>query len=343
MRFIGGKTLIIPQILKLIDEKTQNVKVISDFFSGSGAVSHGFKSAGFNTVSSDLMYFSYVLLRGTIQLNEEPTFEKLNVKCPIHYLNRLTIENSPHYDTNDFFVLNNYSPKGGRMYFTEHNSIKIDLMRKTIEDWKKNSLIDDNEYYYLLASLLEAIPFVSNIAGVFGAYLKHWDKRALKELRLKKPNLLLNNTKSKVYNDDANSLVATIETDLSYFDPPYNQRQYLPNYHVLETIAKYDNPIIKGVTGLRNYSEEKSSFCSSSTALSSFEELVRMAKTRYIILSYNTEGLLSDTDITNVLKKYGIAETFYSVQIAYSRYKNAQTKHNKNLKEMLYFIEKEVS
>ena len=49
--------------------------------------------------------------------------------------------------------------------------------------------------------------------------------------------------------------------DIAYVDPPYNQRQYVPNYHVLETIARYDSPALKGVTGMRPYDSQRSDFC----------------------------------------------------------------------------------
>lgn len=54
--------------------------------------------------------------------------------------------------------------------------------------------------------------------------------------------------------------VIATPADLLYADPPYNSHEYLPNYHILETIAKYDYPEIKGITGLRNYQELKSHF-----------------------------------------------------------------------------------
>ena len=49
---------------------------------------------------------------------------------------------------------------------------------------------------------------------------------------------------NKSQNTNSNKLIEQISGDILYLDPPYNERQYLPNYHLLETIAKYDNPII---------------------------------------------------------------------------------------------------
>lgn len=340
MRFIGGKTLIVPYILELIKEKTIDVKSVSDIFAGSGVVSRELKNLGYNTISNDLMYFSYVLLRGTVGINSKLEFKKFNSLDPIKYLNSLSLKNMS-VDTSNCFIYKNYSPKGRRMYFTEDNALKIDLIRIQIEYWYEASLINEDEYYYLLTCLIEAVPFVSNITGVYGAYLKHWDNRALNNLEIKSIELPKIKALGEVYNEDSNRLIGKIRTDLAYFDPPYNQRQYLPNYHVLETIAKYDAPRIKGVTGLRDYSEQKSNYCRKDSVLNTFEDLIKKTNSRYIILSYNTEGLLSHEEIVSILEKYGKKNTMDYKFIDYKRYKNAHTNKNKNLKEILYFVEKE--
>lgn len=340
MRFIGGKTLIIPYIIELIKEKTIDVKSISDVFAGSGVVSREFKNLGYDVISNDLMYFSYVLLRGTVGINSKLEFKNLNISNPIEHLNNLNLENM-NLDLENCFIYQNFSPKGGRMYFTEENALKIDLIRVQIENWYNDSLINEDEYFYLLTCLIEAVPFVSNITGVYGAYLKYWDKRALNNLELKNVDLSINNSVGQAYNEDSNKLIENIKTDFAYFDPPYNQRQYLPNYHVLETIAKYDSPKIKGVTGLRDYSEQKSDYCRKDSVFNAFEDLIKNTNSRYILLSYNTEGLLSHDEIISILEKYGKKNTVNYKFIDYKRYKNAQTNKNKNLKEVLYFVEKE--
>ena len=82
------------------------------------------------------------------------------------------------------------------------------------------------EYKYLLASLIEAVPFVSNTTGTYGAYLKTWDKRAYKRLELVKLGVLNNSKRNICYNEDANELIKKISGDILYIDPPYNERQY---------------------------------------------------------------------------------------------------------------------
>ena len=229
---------------------------------------------------------------------------------------------------------------GNRMYMTDENALKIDYIRNKIEDWKTEGLVEDSEYYYLLASLIEAVPYISNISGTYGAYNKWWDKRSLNKLELKEFDILNNKKDNIAFNEDGISLLSKISGDILYVDPPYNNRQYCPNYHVLETIATYDFPELKGITGQRDYKNKKSSFCLKSTVLKSFDELVKLANFKHIILSYSSEGLMSINDIENTLKKYGEENTFKMYEIPYRRFKSRKGKVENNLKELLFYIRK---
>ena len=69
------------------------------------------------------------------------------------------------------------------MYFSEENAQRIDYIRMTIEKWHNAEKINDKEYYYLIASLLESVSNVANVAGVYGAFFKKWDPRAIKPMK----------------------------------------------------------------------------------------------------------------------------------------------------------------
>lgn len=116
---------------------------------------------------------------------------------------------------------------------------------------------------------------------------------------------MISGNKGKVYNKDINVLIKEIRGDVLYLDPPYNARQYCTNYHVLETIARYDNPVLNGKTGLRDYSDQKSKFCSKRTVEKAFDDLISNADFKYIFLSYNNEGLMSLDTIKAIMSKYG--------------------------------------
>jgi adenine-specific DNA-methyltransferase len=212
------------------------------------------------------------------------------------------------------FIYNNYCLGGTkdcqeeRQYFSDENGQKCDSIRNTIEEWKKNKLINDNEFYFLLTTLLEAIDKCANTASVYGAFLKKLKKSAQNNLFLKPAELIINDQDHKVLNGDINTVVGEIEGDILYLDPPYNHRQYASNYHILETIAKYDNPTIRGKTGLRDYNNQKSLYCSRTQVKKAFNDLISKAKQKYIFLSYNNEGLMNLDDIKDVMSlrgKYG--------------------------------------
>lgn len=130
---------------------------------------------------------------------------------------------------------------------------------------------------------------MANTASVYGAFLKKLKKTALKPIDLKPAHLFVNDHDHDVYNSDINTVITETEHEVVYLDPPYNHRQYSGNYHILETIAKYDNPKIKGKTGMRDCSGQKSSYCSRQEVKNSFMDLISNIKAKYVFLSYNDE------------------------------------------------------
>jgi adenine-specific DNA-methyltransferase len=290
-------------------------------FSGTGAVGRFFKNR-FPVVSNDLLYFSHVLQYAGIQLNKEPSFELLEKEVgePFRYLNTLNIEKFDFKSAP--FVASSFSPyqSGERMYLTEKNALTIDAIRQSIQEWLDADLISKDGYMYLLASLLESVPSVSNIAGTYGAYLKHWDSRTSKPVFLE-PTVLTDNGKENIsYNENANDLVRKISGEVLYVDPPYNGRQYLGNYHVLESIAKYDNPILKGKTGTREDLNKVSDYCKKGKVAQSFDDLLANANFDYVFISYSTEGLLSEEELVSIAEKHSDPKKIKVYKFPYRRY-----------------------
>lgn len=342
MRYIGNKTNLLENINQVIKDNCQgDEKSFCDLFSGTASVARYFKNR-YRIISNDLLYFSYILQRATISNNEIPKFEKLKKELKIEnildYLETVDIKDKKYKS----FIYNNYSPnkKCERMYLTPENAKRIDFIRNTIEDWKKEKLINENEYFYLLASLVEGVPFVSNITGTYGAYLKTWDKRAFKKFEMIRLNVINNYENNECYREDANELIKKISGDILYIDPPYNSRQYLPNYHLLETIARYDEPEINGKTGIRTYDKEKSNYCIKSKVYDELDELISNAKFKHIIMSYNQDGLLKKEEIEQILEEYGDKNTYKLYQIPYKQYQNKLTKKIEKHYEYIFYIKK---
>lgn len=297
MNYIGSKysliDFIVPTILTVLDKKDNNL-IFADLFAGTGVIGAEFKKLGYTVISNDIQYYSYVLNKHLIGNNKELS------NTSFKYLNDL-----PGYEG---FIYNNYclGSGSGRNYFTDENGMKCDSIRIHLENLKKQNKISDAEYYYILASLINSIDKYANTASVYGAFLKHIKKSASQTFMLDfLPCITTNNNNCFVYNEDVNIIIKKIKGDILYLDPPYNSRQYCSNYHVLETISRYDNPILYGKTGLRDYSSQKSLYCSKKTVHKAFDDLIKNADFKYIFLSYNNEGLMSLDEIKNIMSSYG--------------------------------------
>ncbi|WP_367568853.1 DNA adenine methylase [Lacrimispora sp.] len=345
MRFIGSKTLLLDQIKYVVDEKAPNAKSFCDIFSGTAAVARYFKQ-WYQVYSNDLLYFSYVLQRATVENDSVPEFarlgEKTGIQDPIDYFNSREKKELEELSKERRFFQNTYAPTGGRMYLNDDNALRIDFARCTVEDWKEAGLLNEDEYYYLTACIVEGIPFVSNTSGTYGAFHKKWERRSYKRYELFRLAVPHNGKQNQCFNENGTELLKRIQGDVLYIDPPYNARQYLSNYHVLETAARYDYPEVKGVTGQRPVEGQKSDFCMKHKAVPAFEELLENARFQHIILSYSTDGLMSLEEIEAAMKKYGKPETFHIYEIPYRRYKSRKVKETERLKELLFYIEKQV-
>lgn len=338
MRYIGSKANLLSSIETCIKENINTPQEsFCDIFSGTAVVARHFKSQ-YKIISNDSLYFSYVIQKACIENNSELKFKKLeNIANPLYFLENedCKIEGG--------FIVENFSPAGKdrRMYFTEENARRIDFVRSTIENWRNEQKLTEAEYYYLLASLIEAVPSVSNITGTYGAYLKSWDRRAFKKLELLQFEIENNGRKNKVCNEDSFKLLKKISGDIIYIDPPYNSRQYAPNYHILETIARYDNPTLSGVTGMRSYENQKSPLCSKAEVNDAFEQLIKDADFSHIVLSYSSQGLMKEGFIEKVLKSNGIASTYSLRKIPYRKYKS-KIYDEGGVCEYLFYIQKKM-
>ena len=359
MNYIGSKLSLLDFISSSINQVISNdktCKVFCDLFAGTGAVGSLFKKLGYQIIANDIQYYSFVLNRHYIGNHQELEFNGLRGE-----INQLKKINSAKIKTDSKnlvceylnnlqgikgFIYENYSlggtknKKEARQYFSDKNAMRCDVIRQKIEDWKSKNLVSEDEYYFLLASLIESIDKTANTASVYGAFLKALKKSAQKNFTLKPAELIINDHDHQIFNEDINSLIGKISGDILYLDPPYNQRQYATNYHLLETIAKYDNPEIHGKTGLREYQDQKSLYCSRVQVKEIFKDLILKADVKYIFLSYNNEGLMSLEDIKEIMSlkgEYG----FFSKE--YNRFKaddKREQKFNKTTEYLHYLTVK---
>ena len=333
MNYIGSKlklsNFIETTINSIISEDLSEM-VFCDIFAGTGIIGRNFKDSAKKIISNDFEYYSYVLNRNYIG-NHTDIPEKNEY---IHSLNSLAPVEG--------IIYNHYCKGGGgdRQYFSDENGGKIDAIRQKIREWKEKDEIGDDLYYFLLASLIESADKVANTASIYGAYLKHLKESAKKELILSPANFTLTDNEHEVYCEDGNELIKKIKGDILYIDPPYNARQYGSNYHMLNTIALYDDFIPRGKTGLRKY--KKSAYCSRLSVKNAFEDLIKNADFKYIFLSYNNEGLMSSSDIKKIMSRYGHYGLTITKNKRFKSYKDSNRKHKaKTTNEYLHILTKD--
>jgi adenine-specific DNA-methyltransferase len=334
MRFIGNKESITSEIFELLKNKKLVDKNLTlfDAFCGTGSVSDALKGS-FNIIANDNLNWCVTYTRGRI-CAKNCTFKKLDFD-PFDYLNT-------HKDIKKGFFFRNYSPGGSkRMYFSPANAGRIDYFREKIESWKNESLLSKNEYSYLLSCLIESVSDVSNTAGVYGAFLKKWDSRANKPIKFSKIDFMdVDHGNISFLNDRIEDVISDIDCDVLYLDPPYTQNQYGTQYHILETLILDDNPSTSPITGSRSTAPMRSDWSKEYKANILFDKVISKTKAKYIVLSYNNDGLMSKAFIEASLKRYGKPETYICKNISYKKYRNFKTKGDKEHFEFLFFVEK---
>jgi len=333
VNYIGSKHKLasfLKTSIKDVVKEDLSQLIFCDLFAGTGIVGRNFKPFVKQVIANDVEFYSYVLNRNYIG-----NYTPITIKKELDFLNNL--------EGVEGFIFQNYCENGseGRLYFSSENGKKIDAIRKQIELWKTTNTINNNTYYFLLASLIESADKVANTASVYGAYLKKIKKSAQKNMVIEPAIFEITKNSHQVFNEDGNELIKKIKGDILYLDPPYNARQYGSNYHLLTTIAKYDLFKPQGKTGLRSY--YKSSYCKKNEVKNSFVELIKNANFKYIFLSYNNEGLMSENEISSIMSAFGK----YSLKTTdYQRFKADKTE-NRNHKatktvEYLHILEKQL-
>jgi adenine-specific DNA-methyltransferase len=336
MNYIGSKQSLLPFIDETISMTAgSNIKSFTDGFAGTGVVTEYYRNKNKDThiISNDLQLYSNYITAARLG-NGVYTEDIAKYCAELDSLEKI-----------EGFVYNTYA-SDGVMYFTPENAKKCDAIRQKIEEWYSIGKINYFEYACLIGILIENVDKVANTASIYGAFLKSYKKTALKEFRMIPFNFDDNVNEVKIEQMDVVDLIKNQSTlfddsnsndsHVLYLDPPYNERQYASYYHVLETIARYDNPTVKGKTKMRNWTNQKSKWCIKKSAKEELEEVIKNAPQNHIYLSYNNEGIISFEDIKEVFEKYGEYTVFEKEYNRYKADKNREYKSDKTIEYIHY-------
>lgn len=304
IKYIGSKRTLVPRIVDLV-RAVPGVRSVADPFTGTTRVAQGLKAAGFDVHVNDLATYAEVFGRCYI---EADAAEIDTARIEAKLVRLAALPDVDGYVTQTFC-------RDAR-YFQEQNGRRIDAMRPAID-----AIADDElEHAILLTSLIEAADRVDSTTGVQMAYLKRWSERSNRPLELRVPELLTGTgTASRM---DANELASTLDVDLVYLDPPYNQHSYFGNYHVWETIARGDAPETYGIANKRiDCREVKSAYNSKPRAADAFADLIaRLSNVPHLLVSFNDEGYIPPAVMEELLSSHGEVAR---VDIDFKRYVGA--------------------
>lgn len=335
MRYLGNKDSITETIKEIISSKIniQPTTIFFDAFCGTGSIANAFKDTCNITINDNLnCATTYAYGR---MISATCTFERLKFN-PFDFFNS-------NDNIIEGFFYKTYSPGGSsRMYLSQHNAGRVDYFRQTIEQWFTSKQISEQEYKYLLACLIESISFVSNTAGVYGAFLKKWDDRALKDIQFMDLSDKIKATHPiNVYTEKLENIIKNVQCDILYLDPPYTQNQYGTQYHLLETLILNDNPKkISKITGSRSTREMRSDWSKIYRVHILLDKILAETTAQDIFISYNNDGDMSKEFIEATMKRYGFEDSFECIKIPYKKYENWKSKNKKEHFEYLFYVKK---
>lgn len=287
IKYLGSKRVLLPRILAAV-ARLPRVGSVLDLFSGTARVGHALKGAGHHVIANDHLTYAATLARCYVAADARQVREDAE---------RLIRElagrkGSPGYFTETFCERSRFlHPKNGA---------RVDAIRDRIAEL---ALAPDLEAV-LLVSLMEAADRVDSTTGVQMAYLKQWAPRALNDLELRLPRVLPG--AGEAHQLEAEEAAGRFAADVAYLDPPYNQHRYLGNYHVWETLVRWDRPAVYGTACKRaDCRDYHSAFNSKPRIAAALQRVLRALRCRYVLVSFSDEGHLARAELEALLGEFG--------------------------------------
>lgn len=291
VKYLGSKRTLLPVIRDAV-AAFPHIRTVLDLFSGTSRVGHALKRTGYRVLAVDHNAYAATLARCYVQADREMV--EADARRILADLSRLP--GSPGYFTSTFCEQSRFiHPRNGE---------RIDAIRDAIARLGAPPELEA----VLLVSLMEAADRVDSTTGVQMAYLKQWAPRAHNDLELRLPDVLprAEAGKGMAFERDALDAAAELDADLAYIDPPYNQHSYLGNYHIWETLVRWDAPQPYGVACKRaDCRERRSDFNSRRRHAVAMERLIEAIRAPILVVSFSDEGFLARGELEAMLARRG--------------------------------------
>lgn len=308
IKYIGSKRVLLARILHAIGDAAPAPATIADLFSGTARVGHALKAAGYRVLANDHNAFAHVLATCYVQADAERwTTPAARILADLQRL-----PGRAGWFTETYCVQSRY--------LHPDNGAKVEAVRDAIAALSPEPELEA----VLLTSLLEAADRVDSTAGLQMAYMKQWAPRALNPLTLRLPALLPRAAAGAgaAFCGEAEAVAATLDCDLAYLDPPYNQHSYLRNYHVWETLVRWDQPEVYGIACKRTDCRTRLSAFNSRPGIGpALARTIAALRCPTIVVSFNDEGYLDRTALVAMLAARGHVQV---VAIPHGRYVGAR-------------------
>ena len=277
--------------MEVLSESTGASSVL-DLFSGTARVGHALKAAGWRVVANDHNAYAHALARCHVEADAEDVLA--DAKQLVSELNALP--GSPGWFTETYCVRSRF--------LHPRNGARIEAIRNRIEELSLPPVLEA----VMITALMEAADRVDSTTGVQMAFLKSWAPRSLKDLELRVPAILQRPAAGpcRALRTDALAAAAEVETDVAYLDPPYNQHSYLGNYHVWETLTRWDQPETYGLACKRvDCRERTSDFNSRRRIHGALRDAIERVRAPHLVVSFSDEGAVTPDEIATMLAPRG--------------------------------------
>ncbi len=325
MRYFGSKTSTVDSVFELVTESIPR-GTLCDPFGGIGVVGSYFKARGFRVVSGDILKAAHSFQVARIQLNRRPQFKSLRAALRLRSSQSIA-EYLMAIPKAEGWLVEQYARR--RQFFTVDNARRINACWLEISHWKRDGLVSSQEAQHLAASLIASADRVANTAGTYYAFLKAFDRKALKPFLFSSIEPAQGRQDCKALFQPASEVVSQNRCDVLYLDPPYNERSYGSYYHLPETLAGTSYQKVVGVCGMPVNHASRSEFNSPSNAEGALIELLLSARARMVILHYADDGIIPRKTLRALLPHFGRVTEHVLTGLGYTSVRKKRTVSNR--------------